>query len=194
MVETIAVLVKEAFTQMVLSISELVTSTALPHLYHSSATTHEANSIYHFAKAIEQRSKPSAVYLEFQCDSGRVDAVIINRSAWLLVEAKSRLNNGKLGELESQAARLGNPDDSLRRYLSDKIPIFKKERWGVEGQDEIWGVLLAETIEHRWQDRWLSLPRSESYPTLRTYTYLAEQNTVYTAQAWYHLLAFKRVR
>lgn len=123
-------------------IAKIMTPTTIPHLYHHSATTHEINSVYHFAKAVEQFSKSSAVYLEFQCDSGRVDAVIVTQAAWLLVEAKSRLDFGRLGSLEDQATRLGNPEDSLYKYLSERIPTFKKEKWQIEGPDEIWGVLL----------------------------------------------------
>ncbi len=186
-------IIKDAFHEMIASISKTVTPTTIPHLYHAKATTHEINSVYHFAKAVEQRANPSVVYLEFQCDSGRVDAVIITRSAWLFVEAKSRLDHGRLGSLERQAARLQNPDDSLRHYLNERIPPFKKEVWNLEGQDEIWGVLLAETFETPWKDKWLSLPTTQTYTALSTYTCRAEQNQVYVHQPWWHLLAFRRV-
>lgn len=133
-------LIRGAFSDMVRSISRTVTRSGIPHLYHASATTHELNSVYHFAKAVERRADPCAVYLEYQCDSGRVDAIIVTASAWLLVEAKSRLSLGRLGSLEDQAARLQDPGDSLRRYLYERIPPFKEEAWTLAGNDEIWGV------------------------------------------------------
>jgi hypothetical protein len=127
----VAQIIEGAFSEMVLGMSKTVTPSAMPHLYHDFARTHEINSVYHFAGAVERHCNPCAVYLEYQCDSGRIDAVIVTASAWLLVEAKSCLDFGRLGSLEDQAARLENSEDSLRRYLESKIPAFKREMWGL---------------------------------------------------------------
>jgi len=189
----ISQLITAAFNDMVEGMSKVVIPTEVPHLYHASATPHEANSVYHFTKAVEQRSKHSAVYLEYQCDSGRVDAVIVTETAWLLVEAKSYLNVGKLHSLEAQATRLGDGNDSLRRYLSDRIPRFKKQKWGLETQDQIWGVLLAETCEERWKTFWQALSTNQEYATLKTYTHVEKRNPIFQARPWWHLLAFKQV-
>ncbi|MGP0594011.1 hypothetical protein ACTRXD_15925 [Nitrospira sp. T9] len=71
-----AQLIRDAFEEMVSGIVKIMTPTAIPHLYHHSATTHEINSVYHFAKAVKQFSKSSAVYFEFKRfrPSGRCDS------------------------------------------------------------------------------------------------------------------------
>lgn len=135
--------------------------------------------MYHLAKSIETRCN-----LEYRSDSGRIDAII-------LIEAKSSLDYGRLGSLEDRAARLESLEDSLRRYLKTEIPPFKKDKWGLEGPDEVWGVLLAETFAERWRDRWMSLPNNATYPVLRTYTYDAQPSPLFVK--WNHLLGFKRI-
>jgi hypothetical protein len=186
-------LIKVAFSEAVDSIGRTVTPTLRPHLYHEYATTHEINSVYHFAKAVEGNCSPCAVYFEYQCDSGRVDAVVVTDSACLLIEAKSRLDYGRIGSLQDQAARLGNSQDSLRRYLQERIPQFRKEAWNLETNNEIWGVLLAETSDECWRDVWRALSENPTYPALRMYRTLDLRNPVYTKEPWYHLLAFSRV-
>ncbi len=189
-------LIRTAFAEAVKSIGETVTATLRPNLYHDYATTHEMNSVYHFAKAIERNCSQCAVYLEYQCDSGRVDAVVVTGSAWLLIEAKSRLDYGKIGSLQDQAERLGNPQDSLRLYLQERIPAFKKQAWNLEAtNDEIWAVLMAETLEDRLERGVAAgaLPQNSAYPALRNYRTDEGKNPVYLKDPWYHLLAFSRV-
>lgn len=188
-------LILTAFANMVASIAKTVTPTFMPHLYHSSATIHEANSVYHFSKSVENQSQHAAVYCEYPCDSGRIDAVILTPPRLLLIEAKSSLSMKKLDELERQAVRLENPNDSLRLGLIDKVPIFRQSCWSITDPCTIWAVLLLETIGDQGLDVWngLSNDQANRYPTLSTYEYKYKPNPVYIAQTWYHLLAFKRL-
>lgn len=187
-------LILTAFADMVASISKTITPTMLPHLYHSSATIHETNSVYHFAKSVENKSEHTAVYFEFPCDSGRVDAVILTESCLLLIEAKSSLSTNKLKVLERQAGRLENPNDSLRYRLSDKIPSFRQHCWGITKPCAIWGVILLETFDDQGLNIWRGLHNSQTniYPVLSSFKFHDQLNPTYATQPWHHLLAFKR--
>ncbi len=174
-------LILTAFAGMVASITKTVTPTVMPHLYHSSATIHEVNSVYHFAKSVESQSQQTAVYCEYPCDSGCIDAVILTPSCLLLIEAKSSLSMKKLDELERQAVRLENPIDSLRLGLIDKVSIFKQNCWGITDPCAIWGVLLLETIGDQDLDVWRKLRNDQAsrYPTLSSYQYTYKPNPVF---------------
>jgi hypothetical protein len=81
---------------------------------------------------------------------------------------------------------------SLRTCLGERLlkPLQGQE-WGCRKIDKIWGVVLADTFDDHWKEKWHQLPHSgQRYPTLSRYEVVEQRNEGYSggAQDWWHLL------
>lgn len=215
-------IIKDAFASMVDEIENSVTGNVQPHRYHETSVLSEINSVYHFVKYFEKKYGPKCcVYLEYPCDSGRVDGVIVLPHDLILIEAKSEMEIKKFHELNAQAIRfenLGNDsmsfgeinvhmkkyaeDSSLRKYLKSYIEKFVSEKWKIENpQLTIWGVLLGETTKnvnyHRWirEEGECMIKLESEFRTLASYTRMAALNKIYKHEnrEWWHLLGYKNI-
>jgi hypothetical protein len=187
--------IKHSFFEMCGSIARTVRPGHAPQRYHGSSRIPEANTVYHFVKALEKRLPNSLAYLEFTFHDGFCDAVVVSESSLVLVEAKSTLLTGKatsmLARLEEQASAMQDASCSLRTYLGERLlePLQGQE-WGCRKIDELWGV-VADTFEDRWKKEWLAFPHlGQRYPTLSRYEVVEQRNESYSGrgQDWWHLL------
>lgn len=212
--------IKNAFESMVQEIENSITLDHQPHRYHQTSVLSEINSVYHFVKYFDRLYFPEcAVYLEYPCDSGRVDGIVVLPNDLILIEAKSEMEVKKFHEINAQAIRFENTgetssdfevvnqhmkryaaDTSLRRYLKNNIPRYIREKWGIESSGlNIWGVLLAETTNADNHRRWLDedglfLNDSQhALNVLESYSRSSIQNNVYQSKPWWHLLGYKKI-
>ena len=107
-------IIEQTFEEMFDEIQKIKTIDIEPNRYHKTASVSEVNLVYHFAKQLEKKTNHCAVYLEFPCDSGRVDAVILYENNILLIEAKSNMDNKKYKVLNAQATRFENKKGDLK--------------------------------------------------------------------------------
>ena len=186
-----------AFRDTCCAIGRTVNGSVVPHRYHSHARISEANTLYHFLKALESGLETPRVYLEFTFDTGFADAIVVAQSSLFVLEAKSTIRTGTgqglFGTLEDQTSRMEDPKCTLGSYVRDKIVVpFRGEQWGSCNITEAWGVILADTFEPRWRNYWLKLEsHREQFPVLSTYRTDAHQNQA--CPSWWHLLGFRRL-
>lgn len=210
--------IKNAFESMVLEIENTITLNHQPHRYHQTSVLSEVNSVYHFVKYFDRLfASNCSVYLEYPCDSGRVDGVVVTPNDLILIEAKSEMEIKKFHELNAQAIRFENTgqhsyeivnrhmsryadDTSLRRYLQNYMPRYVQEKWGIQNPVlNIWGVLLAETTNPENHRRWLNKEieffnhPQHALHILDSYARSSIQNRIYQAKPWWHLLGYKRI-
>ncbi len=199
-------LIELAFEEMVKGIEDTISETAIPSAYYNNESFAEINSVYQFVKSFELKEK-SAIYLEYPCDSGRIDAVVVLENNIILIEAKRGMDPKKFKVLNAQAARFESnsidflnkekwlqayyEDNSLRGYLQ-KIQVFIKEKWKIEKPMELYGVLLADTNkeiqEKRWGDK--NYYKSIQLETMMgDYTHQITKNKIH--KNWTHLIAYK---
>lgn len=167
--------IKTVFSEMVDEIQETKTQEIEPNRYHGGAAVSEVNLVYHFCKQLEKKSSKCAVYLEFPCDSGRVDAVVLYENNILLIEAKSNLDNKKHKILNAQACRFENTrnhlklnsddnydtylkdyldDYSLRDTLKERVHNFMENKFKIKDTINIYGVLISTAKNEYMKNKW----------------------------------------
>ncbi len=165
--------IADTFSEMVLEIQKTNMDDIEPNRYHKTASISEVNLVYHFTKQLEKKTKNCIVYLEFPCDSGRVDAVVLYENNILLIEAKTNMDNKKYKVLDAQAVRLENinvnkdtmfnveawiekyyKDSSLRDTLKERVGNLMMKKWKTKGKINIYGVLLADALSEYQKDKW----------------------------------------
>ena len=170
-------IIENAFKEMVKEIEKTKIHGFEPNRYHETASISEINLVYHFAKQLEKKSSKCAVYLEFPCDSGRVDAVILYENNIFLIEAKTKIDNKKYKILNAQSTRFENKkgnlklpeeeikkrekylekyfrDSSLRDTLEKRVLPFMRGEWNIEEDIMIYGILLANALTKNEKDKW----------------------------------------
>jgi uncharacterized protein YkvS len=185
-----------------------------PNRYHETSSISEVNLVYHFAKQLEKKTDKCAVYLEFPCNSGRVDALILYENNILLVEAKTKIDDKKYKILNAQATRFENKkddlklaeneieereeylrkyfrDSSLRDTLEGRVYRFMKEEWGIDGEINLYGLLLSDSLSKYQKDKWSHKANPEHYEvckldTMRNYKIIeTEERTSDKNKIWY---------
>ena len=166
-------IIEETFTEMVSEIETINSVDSELNRYHETASISEVNLVYHFVKQLEKRTDQCAVYLEFPCDSGRVDALVLYENNIFLIEAKTNMDNKKYKVLNAQAMRFENKkidktakfdvevwiekyymDSSLRDTLKDRVVGFMSSKWKISGEVNIYGILLADALLEYQKDKW----------------------------------------
>ncbi len=198
-------LIEKAFEEMVQGIEDTISTTVVPSGYYNNESFAEINSVYQFVKFFEKQ-KRSAIYLEYPCDSGRIDAVVVLENNVILIEAKRDMDPKKYKVLNAQAARFENKtikyehkeewlhsyykDKSLHGYLN-KIQVFIEEKWGIVKPIELYGVLLADSSkviqEERWGDK--NYYNSIHLETMKDYNHKRKKNKIHKNLV--HLIAYK---
>lgn len=165
--------IADTFGEMVLEIQKTYIDDIEPNRYHKTASISEVNLVYHFTKQLEKKTKNCIVYLEFPCDSGRVDAVVLYENNILLIEAKTNMDNKKYKVLDAQAVRFENvtvdkdilfnvetwvekyyKDSSLRDTLKERVGNLMMKKWRARGNINIYGILLADALSAYQKDKW----------------------------------------
>ena len=204
-------IIKETFNEMVKEISDTVSNSIQPQRYHERSSIAEINNIYQFIKILDKKYDKCSVYLEYPCDSGRVDAVVILGNNLLLIEAKCEMTNKKYKELNAQASRFENytkqddikfnekwllkyNDSSLLKSLKEKIPTYISEKWNIKNNINLYGILLSDTTSQLQANRWGNSEYfiNDNLKILNTYNYLEIQEN-YITKKWWHLGAFKQL-
>jgi len=198
-------LIDKACEEMVQGVEDTISETVVPSAYYNDESYAEINSVYQFVKFFENQTK-TAIYLEYPCDSGRVDAVIVLENNVILLEAKQKINPKKFKVLNAQATRFEHEsieydkkekwlqtyykDKSLHDYLA-KIQVFIEEKWGIKKPIELYGVLLADTNETIQEKRWGDSFYYDSIKleTIKNYTHIKIRNKIQTKLI--HLFAYK---
>jgi len=198
-------LIDKACKEMVQGIENTMSKTVVPSAYYDDESYAEINSVYQFVKFFENQTK-SAIYLEYPCDSGRVDAVIVLENNVILIEAKQNINPKKFKVLNAQAVRFEYEsvehdkkekwllpyykDKSLHDYLQ-KIQVFIEEKWSIKKPIELYGVLLVDTNKTIQEKRWGDSCYYDSIEleTIKNYTHIKIRNKVQTKLI--HLFAYK---
>ncbi len=170
-------MIKTVFSEMVEEIQKTSTASCEPNRYHEAAAISEINQVYHFCKQFEKKSSNCAVYLEFPCDSGRVDAVVLYENNILFIEAKSHIDNKKHKILNAQACRFENrrenlkvpidkfkehdayvekylKDSSLRDTLKERVHSLMIEKFGVKDAINIYSILLSTAMNEYAKNKW----------------------------------------
>ncbi len=160
-------IIEQTFIKMVEAIQKTKTVNIEPNRYHKTALINEINLVYHFAKLLEKETEKCVTYLEFPCDSGKIDAVILYENNILCIEAKANIDNQKLKVLNEQSARFENTnprlknsklnylnDNSLREALEDRACNFIVEKWDTTEKINIYGILLADTVNKYQMGKW----------------------------------------
>jgi len=170
-------IIETVFKEMVDEIEKTKINGFEPNRYHETASISEVNLVYHFAKQIEKKTDKCVVYLEFPCDSGRVDAVILYENNILLIEAKTKIDNKKYKILNAQATRFENKknnlklteeeikkreqylekyfrDSSLRNILETRVVHFIREKWNIVGDIMLYGILLTDVLSKNEKEKW----------------------------------------
>lgn len=205
-------IIQQAFDEMVVEINSTVSDTIQPQRYHETSSIAEINTVYQFVKKIDFKYENSTVYIEYPCDSGRVDAVVIIENNILLVEAKCEMTNKKYKELNAQISRFENRttenniefneqwlskynDNSLVESLKQKIPTFIKEKWDIENNIiNMYGIILSDSTKQLQVDRWGNSQyyKSEELTLLNSYNYFKTiPNKI--IPNWWHLGAYKKL-
>jgi hypothetical protein len=206
-------IIEETFKEMVVEIQKTKTKHHEPNRYHESASVNEINLIYHFAKQLEKKTKNCVVYLEFPCDSGRVDAVILYENNILLIEAKTKMDNKKYKILNAQAARFENnngklklsaeeidknddytkkyfEDSSLRDTLKDRLHSYIEKMFNIKEDVNIYGILLADALSENEKNKWNYNSNQEHYEVykldcMKEYTLLDALEENDANSVWY---------
>ncbi|UPT76667.1 hypothetical protein MN086_06320 [Sulfurovum sp. XGS-02] len=203
-------IIDNAFEKMIEGIEKTVSQNTRPQLYYEGSSIAEINSVYQFVKFFDMSFEKCEVYLEFPCDSGRVDAVVLVENSLILIEAKSNIDPKKFKVLNAQASRFEkdrvnyedmNKESWLHKYYGDpsllgyleKFQLFIREKWSIEKDLEIYGVLLADTEKplqlKRWGDQ--SYYDEIKLETIKPYTHKTKSNSVY--DSWWHLMAYNHI-
>jgi len=205
-------IIKETFNEMVEEISLTVSSTVQPQRYHETSSIAEINNVYQFVKILDKKYDNSSVYLEYPCDSGRVDAVVVLDNNLLLIEAKCEMTNKKYKELNAQASRFENNgekdnipfnekwllkynDSSLLESIKRKFPTFINEKWNIkDSKINMYGILLSDTTSKlqalRWGDHQYFI--NDNLTILNSYNYFEiKENNI--TKNWWHLCSYKQL-
>lgn len=206
-------IIEQTFKEMVHEVQQTKTKNIEPNRYHKTASVSEVNLVYHFAKQLEKRTTNCAVYLEFPCDSGRVDAVILYENNILLIEAKTKMDNKKYKVLNAQATRFENEkgnfklndkeieeydkyvkkyfkDSSLRDTLKDRVYDYMSEKWGMKEDINIYGILLADALSEYEKNKWNYNHNQKHYIEhklycMKEYTFLETEDKSSDTTIWY---------
>lgn len=213
-------IIKNTFKKMVEEIEKTITDTIQLQKYHETAAIAEINSVYQFVKILDNTYDHCIVYLEFPCDSGRVDAVVLLENNILLIEAKAEMTPKKFKELNGQVSRFENDfkndkdkiidlsnkekwlhhyqELSLRSILKKNIVNFMEKKWQIKSDDiHVWGIILADTTKDiqvkNWQEMKISSDDTYALNVLKKYreNALIQQNSHVTN--WWHLGAFTKL-
>ena len=214
-------IIEEKFKEMVTEIQTNKTDSMEPNRYHPTASVSEVNLVYHFVKQLEKKSSKCAVYLEFPCDSGRVDAVILYENNIFLIEAKTKMDNKKYKVLNAQATRFENKkeklklseneinsretyltryfcDSSLRDTLNYRVVEFMKQKWGIKNNISIYGVLLADALSENEKNKWDYATNPQHYidcklDCMKEYTFFDCIPDVNNENTIWYLGAFRKI-
>ncbi len=177
-------IIENTFKEMVSEIQKTKYLTNEPNRYHPSASISELNLVYHFVKQLEKNSDHCVTYLEFPCDSGRIDAVVLFENNILLIEAKTKMDNKKYKVLNAQATRFENisgnlitkniatydkyletylKDSSFRDTLKDRVYSLMTNKWGIKEDINIYGILLADALSEFQKNKWNHTINKEHY-------------------------------
>ena len=202
-------MIETVFSEMIDEIQKTRTESIEPNRYHENASVSEVNLVYHFCKQFEKKSNHCTVYLEFPCDSGRVDAVVLYENNILFIEAKSNLDNKKHKILNAQACRFENTrnhlklncneydaylkyyldDYSLRDTLKERVHSFMTEKFGVKNTINIYGILLSTAMNEYAKNKWDYRHHNQHFvdyklDCIKNYTILDEKKDEYHS-VWY---------
>jgi len=217
MTQTIEIVFKE----MVDEIEKTKMDGFEPNRYHETASISEVNLVYHFAKQLEKKTNKCVVYLEFPCNSGRVDAVILYENNILLIEAKTKMDNKKYKILNAQTTRFENTkenlklteeeitereeylekyfrDSSLRDIINDRVSQFIRKKWNITNNINIYGILLADALSEYQKDKWDYTTNPQHYidcklDCMREYTFFDCIADVNNENTIWYLGAIKQI-